>query len=55
MGQNVEIAMRILIAIAMEFANQFVQYKDQKAMEGIEDHVMKAEYASETVLVKFQV
>ena len=33
MGQNEELVVRILTAMQMEFANQFVQYKDQKATE----------------------
>ena len=33
MGQNEEPVVRILTVTQMEFANQFVQYKDQKATE----------------------
>ena len=55
MGQNEELVMKILIATQMEFASQLAPFKDQKAMEKIEDHAMRVEYASTTVLVKFQV
>ena len=54
--------MRILTVTQMEVANQhsvpthnLVQYKDQMATEIIEAHAMRAKYASEMVLVKFQV
>ena len=33
MGQIEELVMRALIVTQMELANQFVQYKDQKATE----------------------
>ena len=55
MGQNEDLVVRILTVTQMEFANQFVQFKDQEATDSIEAHAMRVEYVSATVLVKFQV
>ena len=55
MGQKEELVVRILTVTQMEFANQFVRYKHQRATELIEAHAMRVLYASEMVLVKFQV
>ena len=50
-----ELVMRTLIVTQMEFANQSVQFKGQKATEYIEAHALRVEYASKMVLVKFKV
>ena len=55
MEQVKDLVMRFIIVTQMELANNIVQYEDQKATEEVEAHALRVEYASEMVLVKFQV